>query len=78
MISDYSFINTSGKDIFITKILFGFQLPSFVISTRRCDRYAGLLLAPAEGFGLQPRPFFAFRAKKRAFFRFGLNFGNFW
>ena len=27
-------------------------------------RYAGLLLAPAEGFGLRPRSFFALRAKK--------------
>ena len=27
-------------------------------------RYAGLLLAPAEGFGLRPRPFFTLRAKK--------------
>ena len=27
-------------------------------------RYAGLLLAPAEGFGLRPRLFFALRAKK--------------
>ena len=30
-------------------------------------RYAGLLLAPAEGFGLGPRPFFALRAKKYLF-----------
>ena len=30
-------------------------------------RYAGLLLAPAEGFGLRPRPFFALRAKKGLF-----------
>ena len=30
-------------------------------------RYAGLLLAPAEGFGLWPRPFFALRAKKDLF-----------
>ena len=30
-------------------------------------RYVGLLLAPAEGFGLRPRPFFALRAKKDLF-----------
>ena len=30
-------------------------------------RYAGLLLAPAEGFGLRLRPFFALRAKKDNF-----------
>ena len=30
-------------------------------------RYAGLLLAPAEGFGLRPRPFFALRANKDIF-----------
>ena len=29
--------------------------------------YAGLLLAPAEGFGLRPRPFFALWAKKDLF-----------
>ena len=30
-------------------------------------RYAGLLQAPAEGFGLRPIPFFALRAKKNLF-----------
>ena len=30
-------------------------------------RYAGLLLAPAEGFGLRPRPFFALRPKQDIF-----------
>ena len=30
-------------------------------------RYAGLLLAPAEGFGLRPIPFFALRAKNNLF-----------
>ena len=30
-------------------------------------RYVALLLAPAEGFGLQPRPSFAFRAKNNLF-----------
>ena len=30
-------------------------------------RYAGLLLAPAEGFDLRPRSFFALRAKKDLF-----------
>ena len=30
-------------------------------------RYAGLLLAPAEGFGLWPRPFFSLWAKKDLF-----------
>ena len=42
-------------------------------------RYAGLLLAPAEGFGLQPMPFFALRATKRSVYVcFGPNFGHFW
>ena len=36
-------------------------------------RYAGLL-APAKGFGLQPRFFFALRAKKRAFYAVLANF----
>ena len=30
-------------------------------------RYTGLLLAPAESFGLRPRPFFALWAKKDLF-----------
>ena len=33
-------------------------------------RYANLLLAPAEGFGLRQRPFVALRAKQRAFHTF--------
>ena len=41
-------------------------------------RYAGLLLAPAEGFGLQPRPFFALRAKKGFLCLFWPNFSHFW
>ena len=46
-------------------------------------RYAGLLLAPAEGFGLQPRPsadsFFCPSGKKKSFYVcFGPNFGYFW
>ena len=41
-------------------------------------RYAGLLLAPAEGFGLRPRLFFAIRAKKELFMLFWPIFGNFW
>ena len=44
-------------------------------------RYAGLLLAPAKGFGLWPRPFFALWAKKRGFYFFFYyffpNFGHF-
>ena len=36
----------------------------FVFILEGAARYAGLLLAPAEGFGLRPRPFFALRAKK--------------
>ena len=38
-------------------------------------RYAGLLLAPAEGFG---QGFFYPSGKKRAFMLFWPNFGNFW
>ena len=34
-------------------------------------RYGGLLLAPAEGFGLRPRAFFALRAKKQIIMLFG-------
>ena len=41
-------------------------------------RYAGLLLAPAEGFGLRPRLFFALREKKELFMLFWPIFGDFW
>ena len=41
-------------------------------------RYAGLLLAPAEGFGLQPRHFFAFRAKNDLIMLLWPIFGFFW
>ena len=39
------------------------------------DRYASLLLAPAEGFG---RRFFALQAKKELFTLFVLILGHFW
>ena len=41
-------------------------------------RYAGLLLAPAEGFGLRPRAFFALRAKKGLIMLFWPILGHFW
>ena len=46
-------------------------------------RYAGLLLAPAEGFGLRTSPsddsFFCPSGKTKSFYvYFGPNFGNFW
>ena len=42
-------------------------------------RYAGVLLAPAEGFGLRTSLFFAFfRAKKEVIMLFWPFFGNFW
>ena len=34
-------------------------------------RYAGLLLAPAEGFGLRPKLFLRFGQKKSVFYCFG-------
>ena len=45
---------------------------SFVLGHKLEDtaRYAGLLLAPAEGFSLWQRAFFALRAKKQFFFVF--------
>ena len=42
------------------------------------SRYAGLLLAPAEGFGPQPRAFFALRAKKKLIMLFKPILGHFW
>ena len=41
-------------------------------------RYAGLLLAPAEGFDFRPRLFLAFGPKKELFMRFVLILGHFW
>ena len=41
-------------------------------------RYAGLLLAPADGFGLRPRLFLPFGQKKTFFMLFWPIFGNFW
>ena len=40
-------------------------------------RYVGLLLAPAEGFSLQPRLFLPFRQKKRAYDAVLAHFGQF-
>ena len=40
---------------------------NFNVSLEGAARYASLLLAPAEGFGLRPRPFFVLRAKKDFF-----------
>ena len=40
-------------------------------------RYAGLLLAPAEAFGLRPKAFFALWAKKELIMMFWPIFGHF-
>ena len=40
-----------------------FQVFHYNMKLEGAARYAGLLLAPAEGFGLWPRPFFALQAK---------------
>ena len=39
----------------------------FSIVLEGAARYVGLLLAPAEGFGLRPMPLFALRSKKDLF-----------
>ena len=41
-------------------------------------RYAGLFLAPAEGFGLRPNVFFGLWAKKINCYAFLANFRQFW
>ena len=38
----------------------------FLLTLKDTARYAGLLLAPAEGFGHRPMAFFALRAKKES------------
>ena len=43
------------------------QIFAFLYQLEGAARYAGLLLAPAEGFGLQPRFLFALRAKNCLF-----------
>ena len=40
-------------------------------------RYAGLLLAPAEGFSLRPRAFFPLRAKQKPYYAVLANFRPF-
>ena len=49
-------------------------------NTRRYGplRFAGLLLSPAEGFGLWTRLFFALRAKKELIMLCGSILGHFW
>ena len=49
-----------------------------LILLKGAARYAGLLLAPAEGFGLWPRLFLPFRQKKSLSYYFGPHFGSFW
>ena len=62
---------TSSSVIFslILKESFSFlcRTVSLLFILEGAARYAGLLLAPAEGFGLRPRPFLALRAKKYLF-----------
>ena len=41
-------------------------------------RYAGLLLAPAKGFGLWPRLFLTFGQKKRAYYAILAHFWHIW
>ena len=55
----------------------GILLNSLSLLLEDTARYAGLLLAPAEGFGLRPRAFFALRAKKGLIMLFWPIFGNF-
>ena len=50
----------------------------FPIKLEDTARYAGLLLAPAEGIGLRPRAFFALWAKKDLFILFWPILGYLW
>ena len=43
------------------------QIVAYLELLEGAARYAGLLLAPAESFGLWPRPFFPLWAKKDLF-----------
>ena len=53
-------------------------IPVFTIKLEDTARYAGLLLAPAEGFGLRPRLFLPFGQKKELIILFWTIFVNFW
>ena len=53
------------------------RLP-YVISLEGTARYAGLLLAPAESFGLRPRLFLPFGQKKELIIQFWPIFGFLW
>ena len=53
-----------------------YNLFSLLLEDTAC--YAGLLLAPAEGFGLQPRDFLALRAKKGLIILFWPILGYIW
>ena len=66
----YEFLSKSSLILQFTKAIF-----ILLKILEGAARYAGLLLAPAEGFGLRTRPFFAIRY---CYVCFGPNFGNFW
>ena len=51
-----------------------YEIDNFDLQLEGATRYAGLLLAPGEGFCLRPRP----SAKRSFYVCFGPNFGNFW
>ena len=54
------------------QIVLLFQKVYFIGKLEDKARYAALLLAPAEGFGLRPRLFLSFGPKKRLFCCLGL------
>ena len=65
----------------ILNIIFvGFSMRQLLILKELEDtaRYASLLLAPAESFGLQPRLFLPFGQEKTLLYCFGLIVVHFW
>ena len=80
-------LGKSGKSGFSQTFNCNSKLLAVYITLEGATRYAGLLLAPAEGFGLRPRAFLPFGQTKslfhavfayfRPFLVFSSNIGNF-
>ena len=72
-------LRAKKKLIMLTPTPYRFEpSTSFLLQLEDTARYAGLLLAPAVGFGFRPMAFFALCAKKDRFILFWTILGNLW
>ena len=69
-------VNTVATEDTIATVDIEAREDTVAIELEGTARYAGLLLAPAEGFGLRPRLFLPF-GKKRAYYAVLANFWQF-